>query len=183
VKLRFARSLFEPLTITAAPVPMARATAELGATLLLCAARNVDFHRSQLRKRSKHIYRALHLHGNSESLIGREVAIIGFGRIGRALVDLLRGFDLRWLVYDPYAPRSLAKDYPVRFASLPTLWSRAHLLVLAAALTKETRGILSRENLARLPHGAVVINIARRGLLDLAALTKEVRRRRLRCAL
>jgi phosphoglycerate dehydrogenase-like enzyme len=183
VKSRFARSLFEQLTITAAPVPMARATAELGATLLLYAARNVDFYRSELRKRSNHIYHALHLHGSSESLIGREVAMIGFGRIGRALADLLRGFDLRWLVYDPYAPRSLAKDYPVRFASLPTLLSRAHLLVLTAALTEETRGILSRENLARLPDGAVVINIARGGLLDLAALTKEVRRRRLRCAL
>jgi phosphoglycerate dehydrogenase-like enzyme len=183
VKSRFARSLFEQLTITAAPVPMARATAELGATLLLYAARNVDFYRSELRKRSNHIYHALHLHGSSESLIGREVAMIGFGRIGRALADLLRGFDLRWLVYDPYAPRSLAKDYPVRFASLPTLLSRAQLLVLTAALTEETRGILSRENLARLPDGAVVINIARGGLLDLAALTKEVRRRRLRCAL
>jgi len=183
VKSRFARSLFEQLTITAAPVPMARATAELGATLLLYAARNVDFYRSELRKRSNHIYQDLHLHGSSEWLIGREVAMIGFGRIGRALVDLLRGFDLRWLVYDPYAPRFLAKDYPVRFASLPTLLSRAHLLVLTAALTEETRGILSRENLARLPHGAVVINIARGGLLDLAALTKEVRRRRLRCAL
>jgi len=183
VKSRFARSLFEQLTITAAPVPMARATAELGATLLLYAARNVDFYRSELRKRSNHIYQDLHLHGSSEWLIGREVAMIGFGRIGRALVDLLRGFDLRWLVYDPYAPRFLAKDYPVRFASLPTLLSRAHLLVLTAALTEETRGILSRENLARLPSGAVVINIARGGLLDLAALTKEVRRRRLRCAL
>jgi hypothetical protein len=55
-------------------VAMARATAELGATLLLYAARNVDFCRSELCKRSNQIYRALHLHGNSESLIGREVA-------------------------------------------------------------------------------------------------------------
>jgi phosphoglycerate dehydrogenase-like enzyme len=182
VKSRFARPLFHELTITAAPVPMARATAELGAALLLYSARNLDFYRDELRQRSNKIYEDLHVHGSSESMIGREVAMIGFGRIGRALVDLMRGFQLQWLVYDPYVPRSLAKQYPVRFVSLTTLFRRAHLLVLTAALTDKTRGILNRERLAQLPNGGVVINIARGGLLDLAALTKEVQRSRLRCA-
>ncbi len=74
---------------------MARATAEMGAALLLYCARNVDFYREQLRGRSNRIYQDLHLHGSSESIGGQEVAMIGFGRIGRALVDLLRGFDLQ----------------------------------------------------------------------------------------
>jgi len=183
VKSRFARSLFRRLTITTAPVPMARATAEMGATLLLYCARNIDHYREQLRRRSNRIYADLHLHGSTESVIGREVAMIGFGRIGRALVDLLRGFDLRWWVYDPYVAESVAAKYPARLVSLPTLLSKAHLLVLTAALTEETRGILDRKRLACLPDGAVVINIARGGLVDLAALTKEVQRGRIRCAL
>ena len=183
VKSRFARPLFDALTITTAPAPMARATAEMGAALLLYCARNVDFYRDRMRTRSNRIYDQVHLHGAPESLIGREVALIGFGRIGRALVDSMRGFDLRWLVYDPYVPKSLARKYPIRFAGLQTLLSRAHLLVLTAALTEETRGLLSRDRLSRLPDGAVVINIARGGLVDLAALTKEVQRKRLRCAL
>jgi phosphoglycerate dehydrogenase-like enzyme len=90
---------------------------------------------------------------------------------------------VQWMVYDPYAPRSLAQQYPVRFVELKKLLPAAHLLVLTAALTDETRGILSRENLARLPDGAVVINIARGGLIDLKALTREVRSKRLHCAL
>jgi phosphoglycerate dehydrogenase-like enzyme len=183
VKTRFARRLFDDLTITTAPVPMARATAEMGAALLLYGARNIDFYRAQLRRRSNRIYQDLHLHGSDESVIGREVAMIGFGRIGRALVDLLRGFDLRWRVYDPYVAKSTARKYPVDLVSLPALLSRAHLLVLTAALTEETRGILNRQRLSRLPDGAFVINIARGGLIDLAALTKEVQRGRLRCAL
>lgn len=183
VKSRFARSLFKSLTITAAPIPMARATAEFAATLLLYCARNVDFYRAEIRKRSNKIYDDLHLHGCTESIVGREVAMIGFGRIGRALVDLTRGFDIRWLVHDPYAPRSLAKKYPVRFFDLKTLLSKAELLVLSAALTDETRGMLSKQNLARLPYGATIINIARGGLIDLGALTREVKRGRLRCAL
>lgn len=183
VKSRFARPLFEQLTITASPLPMAKATAEFGATLLMYCARNVDFYREQMRKHSNQIYDELHLHGCYDSIVGREVAMIGFGRIGRALVDLTRGFDLKWLVHDPYASRSLTKRYPVRFVGLETLLSKANLLVLTAALTDETRGLLNKARLARLPDGAAIINIARGGLVDLDALTQEVKRKRLRCAL
>jgi phosphoglycerate dehydrogenase-like enzyme len=183
VKKRFERPLFDELTITNTPEPMAKATAELGAALLLYCARNVDTYRGALRSRSNRIYQQLHLHGAPESLIGREVAMVGFGRIGRALVELLRGFDLRWLVYDPYAPKSLARKFPIRFVPLQALLGKAHLLVLTAALTEETRDLLNRARLARLPDGAAIINIARGGLIDLAALTREVRRGRLRCAL
>jgi phosphoglycerate dehydrogenase-like enzyme len=183
VKSRFSRSLFKRLTITNAPDPMARATAELGAALLLYGARNVDFYRSELRKRSNKIYDEVHLHGGSESLIGQTVAMIGFGRVGHALVDLLRGFDIQWLVHDPYAPRSLSRQYRVRFLGLQQLLPQAHVLVLAAALTEQTRGLLGRQNLSYLPDGACVINIARGGLIDLDALRTEVQRGRLRCAL
>jgi phosphoglycerate dehydrogenase-like enzyme len=183
VKSRFALPLFEQLTITNAPEPMARATAEMGATLLAYCSRNIDYYRDAMRARSNRVYDDLHLHGNQESLVGREVAMIGFGRIGRALVNLMRGFDLRWVVYDPYAPKSLSEEFPVRFVSLQNLLVRADLLVLTAALTDETRGILSSERLARLPDGAAIINIARGGLIDLDALTREVKRKRLRCAL
>jgi len=183
VKSRFGLSLFDELTVTAAPVPMARATAELGAALLLYSARNVDFYRDKMRQRSNRIYEELHLHGSTESMVGREVAMIGFGRIGRALVDLMRSFDLKWLVYDPYVPKSLAREYPVHFTNLNSLLRHGHLIVLTAALTDKTRGLLSRNRLASLPDGSVVIDIARGGLVDLAALTSEVRSGRLRCAL
>ena len=183
VKSRFPRALFERLTITNAAQPMARATAEMGATFLLYCARNVDFYRAQLRKPSNRIYDHVHLHGTSASLIGNTVSMIGFGRIGRALVDLLRGFDLKWLVHDPYADRALARKYPVRFLSLAEVLRQAHLLVLTAALTEETRGILGKGSLAKLPDAASIINIARGGLVDLPALRHEVKRGRLRCAI
>lgn len=183
VKSRFPRSLFERLTITNASAPMSRPTAELGAALLLYSARNVDFYRREMAKRSNQIYEDVHLHGSSESLIGQTVAMIGFGRIGRALADLLIGFDVKWLVHDPYADGSLSKNYPVRFVSLKELLPKARLLVLTPALTEKTRGMLGKKQLAALPDGATVINIARGGLIDLAALNKEVSQGRLRCAI
>jgi phosphoglycerate dehydrogenase-like enzyme len=184
VKRHFERSLFERLTITNAALPMARATAEMGATYLLYCARNVDYYRAELRKKSNRIYERLHAGGiGRESLLGREVSMLGFGRIGRALVDFVRGFDVRWLVYDPYASRDLANQYPVRFAPLNSVLKKAELLVITAALTDETRGLLNQERLALMPDGGTVINIARGGIVDLKALTREVKGGRLRCAL
>jgi len=183
VKSRFPRSLFERLTITNASAPMSRPTAELGAALLLYTARNIDFYRGELMKRSNRIYDDVHLHGSSESLIGETVAMIGFGRIGQALVDLMIGFNVKWLVHDPYADQSLSRKYPVRFASLKDLLPKARLLLLTAALTEQTRGMLGKKQLAALPDGATVINIARGGLIDLEALKTQVSRGRLRCAI
>jgi phosphoglycerate dehydrogenase-like enzyme len=183
VKSRFAASLFDKLTITNAADPMGQATAEMGAAFLLYCARDVDRYREALRKPDNRAYSDAHLRGTDEYIVNRKVAMIGFGRVGRALVRLTRGFDLRWTIYDPFAPRSLASEYGVVFSELQTLLRGADLLVLTAALTERTRGLLDRSRLAMLPDGAVVINIARGGLIDLAALTREVRRKRLRCAL
>jgi len=183
VRKRFGGSLLDHLTVTTAPEPMARATAELGAALVLYCGRGVDRYREALRTPNNQIYEDAHVRGTPEFLIGRELGMIGFGRIGRTIVDLLRGFDFRWRVYDPYAERELAKGLQVEFTGLESVFSKSTLLVLTAALTDETRGILDRKNLSRLPDGATVINIARGGLLDLEALTREVRSGRLRCAL
>jgi phosphoglycerate dehydrogenase-like enzyme len=184
VKNRYERSLFKELTIVNTAEPMARPTAELGATFLLYAARNVDYYRAALRRRSNRIYEETHTGGGiAESLLSREVGMIGFGRVARALVEMMRGFDVRWRVYDPYASRALAKEMPVTFDSLSGVLRRSSVLMVAASLTEKTRGILSGERLSKLPDGAVVINIARGGLVDLAALTREVASGRLRCAL
>ena len=184
VKKRFETSLFRKLVIVNTPGPMARPTAELGAAFLMYAARNIDHYRDALRKKSNRIYNDVHLTGGTaESLLGREVGMIGFGRIGRALVDMLRGFDIRWRVYDPFVPRELAVGMPVQFDSLNGVLKRSTLLTVTAAATEKTRHLLNRERLAMLQDGAVVINIARGSLIDLDALTREVKSGRLRCAL
>jgi phosphoglycerate dehydrogenase-like enzyme len=184
VKGRFARSLFERLTITNAPDPMAPYVAELALAFLLLAARRIDEHRASLRGASNRAYREAHLHGcGEETLRGRTVGLVGFGRIGRAIAEGLRPFGARVLVHDPYASRAPVSRRPVSFLPLSRLLPRAEFLVLAAALTDETRGLIGRRELARLPEGATVVNVARGALVDLEALTREVRRGRLRCAL
>jgi phosphoglycerate dehydrogenase-like enzyme len=109
--------------------------------------------------------------------------MIGFGRIGRALVEMMRGFGIHWRVYDPFAPRESSAGTTVRFDSLNGVLRNSSLLVVTAAATEKTRHLLNRERLAMLQAGAAVINIARGSIIDLDALTREVQGGRLRCAL
>jgi phosphoglycerate dehydrogenase-like enzyme len=184
VKRRFARPLFERLTITNAPAPMTHYVAELGVAFLLHAARRIDDYRAALRRPSNRVYRDLHDHGaRGDTLRERRVGLVGFGRIGRALADLLRPFAPRLLVHDPYAPRGLAARHGAAFVSLRRLLATSEFLVLAAGLTEGTRGMIDADALRLLRDGATVVNVARGGLVDLDALTREVRRGRLRCAL
>jgi phosphoglycerate dehydrogenase-like enzyme len=184
VKGRFAAPLFDRVTITNAPGPMARYVAELAVAGLLYGVRNVDVHRASLRRASNAVYARIHRDGLAdETILGRPIGLLGFGRIGRAIAALLRPFGARVLVHDPFVSAADVR----RAGATPVSWRRlldgARHLVIAAALTPKTRGLVGRSALARLPDGAVVVNVARGGLLDTDALTAEVRSGRLRCAL
>jgi phosphoglycerate dehydrogenase-like enzyme len=184
VKGRFPEPLFARLTITNAPAPMARPVAELAVTLLLYAVRNVDAYRDVLRSRSNAIYAGLHRDGaGDETLQGRPVGLLGFGKIGRGISAMLAPFGARLLVHDPYVPAREIRRAGATPVSWRQLLTRSRDLVLAAALTARTRGLLDAQALALLADGVTVINVARGGLVDLAALTREVRSGRLRCAL
>jgi len=182
VKGRFDRQLFERLTIANAPGPMAHLVAEMAVTFLLMAARGIDAYREALRRPSNRVYERLHLEGaEPETLHARTVGLLGFGRIGRETARLLRPFGCRLLVHDPYVAAIRGKGGTR--VSLARLLRESEYLVLAAGLTDETRGLLDRAALRRLPDGATVVNVARGGIVDLDALTAEVRSGRLRCAL
>jgi phosphoglycerate dehydrogenase-like enzyme len=183
VKTRFARSLFERLVITNAASPMSRHVAELAVTFLLYFAREIDDYRELLRGRSNAVYEQMHVSGGGDqTILNREVGIIGFGRIGRAIVDLLSPFGTRVRVHDPYVagenlPPNVIAD------SLENVLAASDFLIVAAGLTEETAGMLNRKRLLLLPRNAAVINVARGGIIDLHALTKLVLKHRLRCAL
>lgn len=183
VKRRFAAPLFERLVITNAPDPMAMPVAELAVALLLYFARDIDRYRAELRSSSNRIYMQLHFSGAEEdTVLGQEVGMIGFGRIGRAIARLLQAFGTRLLVHDPYAGPEGGRGH-VRFASLDEVLTASKFLIVAAGLTEETGGLLNRKRLEKLPKGAAIINVARGGIIDLDALTAMVLRGRLRCAL
>ena len=106
-------------------------------------------------------------------LDGKTVGIVGIGFIGSELARKLKyGFRCRVLGYDPYVDPRLARlaDVELR-ADLKEMLGECQVLVLVPELTDETRTMISTQELAALPKGAIVINTGRGNVLDLDALT------------
>lgn len=110
-------------------------------------------------------------------LEGRTVGLIGFGRIGWRLTELLRPFHCRVLAYDPFAPRELAELADVTFSpSLDNVLRRADVVVCLVPLTGGTAGMIGAEQFGLLAPGAVFVNVSRGGVVDTAALVSAARR-------
>jgi D-3-phosphoglycerate dehydrogenase / 2-oxoglutarate reductase len=112
-------------------------------------------------------------------LNGRNLLIIGFGRIGKRVADRARAFGMNILVFDPYLRGDLPKDLRV-VASLESGLREADVVTLHVPLTDETRRILGEHELSLLPKGAIVINASRGGLVDESALLAAVKSGHLR---
>lgn len=120
----------------------------------------------------------------STGLTGKTVAILGLGHIGRRVAELLAAFRTARRAFDPYASEAIFNRLDLQRAeSLEALMDGAQVLTIHAGWTDETTGMVTRELLARLPDGAMVINNARLPIVDEDALLAEVRAGRLKAAL
>jgi D-3-phosphoglycerate dehydrogenase len=98
------------------------------------------------------------------------VGIIGLGRIGRALARRCQGFDMRILAYDAVPDAAYAEAHGIELVDLGTLFREADFVSVHAPLTPATANIVNREHLALMKPSAFLINTARGGLVDEAAL-------------
>jgi D-3-phosphoglycerate dehydrogenase / 2-oxoglutarate reductase len=99
------------------------------------------------------------------------LGVVGAGRIGRGIAARARAFGMRTLAADPLVTDA-GPDLPV--VPLRELLAQVDALVLAAPLTPDTRGLIGRDALARVRPGLVLVNVARGGLVDEAALAEAL---------
>ena len=136
--------------------------------LMLMAMRNA---KSIIRRADTHDYRLSDVRG--KELRDLVVGVMGTGRIGRAVMDRLRGFGCRVLAYDS-RPKAAA-DY----VSLDELLRSSDIVTLHTPLNAATHHLLNRQRIARLKDGAYVINTGRGALLDTEALVSALESGRL----
>jgi len=103
-------------------------------------------------------------------LTSKTLGLIGCGNIGSIVADRALGLKMKVIAYDPFLTPERAVDLGVEKVDLDGLLARADFITLHTPLTDQTRNILSRENLARSKRGVRIINCARGGLIDEAAL-------------
>jgi D-3-phosphoglycerate dehydrogenase len=112
-------------------------------------------------------------------LSGKCLGLVGCGVVGCEIARRARAFGMTLLVSDPYAPTGTIKALDVQSAALAEVATNADFLVIAAKVTPETRGLVSREILACLKPTAYVINSARAAIMDYDALIELLRARRI----
>jgi D-specific alpha-keto acid dehydrogenase len=136
--------------------------------LMLMAVRNA---KSIIRRADTHDYRLSEVRG--KELRDLIVGVIGTGRIGRAVMDRLRGFGCRILAYDN-SPKTAANYVP-----LDELLQLSDIVTLHTPLNADTHHLLNRQRIAQLKDGAFIINTGRGALLDTEALVPALESGRL----
>lgn len=116
---------------------------------------------------------------NGSDLCEKTVGLIGLGRIGKSVVRRLSGFDARVLVHTSNPDPDYARQFGVEYCDLPELLRRSDYVSLHAPLTPATRFLIDAAALATMKQGAFLINTARGGLVDDAALLAALQSGRL----
>ncbi|HEX7098520.1 MAG TPA: D-glycerate dehydrogenase [Acidimicrobiia bacterium] len=161
------------------PGVLTETTADTAFALLAAATRRLSEGRDDLRAGHVGEWDPDYLLGGD--LWRTRLGIVGMGRIGQAVARRgALGFEME-VIYTSRSPKDFS--FPAERVPLDELLSRADHVVLATALTSETRHMIDATALARMRDGATLVNIARGGLIDHEALTEEARRGRLRIAL
>jgi len=155
------------IQVVAAVGANAAAVAEQAMALLLACAKSV-VHLNE-RMHAGHWDKATH---KSVELAGRTVGVIGLGAIGQRFARMAHAMDMRVLGFDPYA--SQLPDC-IEKADLATIWRESDALSLHCPLTADNAQLLNAQTLAACKPGVIVVNTARGGLVDEAALLAAVR--------
>lgn len=139
------------------------AVAEFALTLILAALKNLPRYDTVVREGKWTRF-------PMRELSGKTVGIVGFGRIGRRLAELLSGFGVELLAYDPYMNAEAAAERKVKPVTLDELLARADVVSLHLPATKETHHMINAESIGKMKDGAYLVNTARGALVDEAAL-------------
>lgn len=112
----------------------------------------------------------------SRELYGKTVGIIGMGNIGRMVVKMLKGFGVDILYYDMYRQsEENERKLGIVYTSMDEIFQKADIISLHCPLVPETNNIINTETISKMKKGVIIINTARGGLIDEAALVRALK--------
>ncbi len=157
--------------VTNVPDASTTTTAELAIALLLSLARRVPAADRSVRdgkfERTKFL---------GTEICGKTLGILGLGRIGRIVADRGLGLKMRVVAHDPFLPPESSPLPGVTLVDLETLLATSDFLTIHSPLTPTTKHILDAGRLAKAKRGIRIVNAARGGIIDEAALVEALKR-------
>ena len=111
---------------------------------------------------------------NGKELYEQTLGVIGLGNIGSIVADRARGLRMRVVAFDPLVSDERAQRLGVDLVSLDELFRQSDVITVHVPLTEGTRGLLGREAFAKMKKGVLIVNAARGGIVDEAALVEAI---------
>ena len=153
-----------------APQSNVVSAAEHTIALLLAQARNIPQANADLRagrwERSK---------WQGVELLGKTIGIVGMGRVGALVAQRAASFGMRVIAYDPYVPRERAKEMGVELMpTLDALLVQSDFITVHLPRTSDTEGLIGERELGLVKEGARIVNTARGGIVEEAALAAAI---------
>lgn len=164
-------AVFEKIHVVRVPAYSPHAVAEHAVALMLSLNRKI--HRSYYRTRDNNF--------NINGLLGfdmkgKTAGIIGTGKIGTIVIQILKGFGMEVLAYDKFPNEENAEKYEFSYVDLNTLYNRADIISLHCPLTPETMHLINKSSIKKMKDGVMIINTGRGKLIktvDLIDALKE----------
>lgn len=161
------------IKVVRVPAYSPEAVAEHAVGLMMSLNRKI--HRAYQRTRDANF--------SLEGLIGfnmhnRTAGIIGTGKIGIAVMRILKGFGMNLLAYDPY-PNQQALDLGAEYVDLQTLYAQSDVITLHCPLTPDNHHLLNKDAFKRMKDGVMIINTSRGGLIDSPAAIEALKQQKI----
>lgn len=158
------------IQVVRVPAYSPHAVAEHGAALLLSLTRHIP--QAYLRTKTVNF--------NIEGLTGRDLfgltaGVFGTGKIGQCMADILKGFGMKVICYDPFPNEKWAKEKGFSYVDIDTIFKESDVLSFHCPLTDETYHIVNHDNMKKMKSDAVIINIGRGALIDTKALVHALK--------
>ncbi|KAK4752145.1 hypothetical protein SAY87_020943 [Trapa incisa] len=152
-----------------APTANTVAAAEHGIALLTAMARNIAQADASVKagkwQRSKYV---------GVSLVGKTLAVMGFGKVGSEVARRAKGLGMHVIAYDPYAPADRARAIGVDLVGFDEAIAAADFISLHMPLTPATAKILNDQTFTKMKKGVRIVNVARGGVIDEEALVRAL---------
>lgn len=159
--------------VTNTPGVLTETTADLTFALLLATARKLVAAENEIRKGNWTSWSPMGYTGMDVG--GASLGIIGMGRIGEAVARRAKGFEMRVLYHNRSRKMDAEVEHGFEYVELDTLLKEADFVVILAPYSAETVGLIGARELGLMKNTAVLVNVARGGIVDEAALYSALR--------
>tara|TARA_Y100000310_G_scaffold339103_1_gene430744 strand:- start:3811 stop:4749 length:939 start_codon:yes stop_codon:yes gene_type:complete len=154
-------------------VPLsAEGVAEQVLALIFAVYRQIPFFHESLKEGRWEKHSTL-----SREIFGKKVGLIGFGRIGRRVAELLKAFNVELYAYDrsPDTKKEFAEELGVKLVSLEEVCKVSDIISIQAPLNDASRNLINQDALSKMKKEAIIVNVGRGGIIDETALYKALK--------